>query len=467
MTSTRIDYHVQPGGTLTGKLRVPGDKSISHRAVMLGALAEGETRVTGLLQGEDVLSTLAAFRAMGVRAEGPDDGRLVMHGVGLQGLKAPASELDMGNSGTAMRLMAGILAAQPFDSVLTGDDSLRLRPMNRVVVPLTHMGAVIHAADGGRPPLHIKGGQSLRGIDYVMPMASAQVKSSLLLAGLYATGETRVTEPAPTRDHTERMLRGFGYSVHTDGLRDYKDDSSRRRASGSTATKRGASGVHTHISLSGGGRLLACDIDVPADISSATFFLVGAAITQGSDITLQHVGINPTRIGVLNILARMGATVELQNRHEVGGEPVADIRVIGGPLHGIAIPQDQVPLAIDEFPALFIAAACAEGETLLTGAEELRVKESDRIAVMATGLRALGIDARETPDGLVIQGGRLQGGTVDSHGDHRIAMAFAMAALRAAGPIRVRDCRNVATSFPDFVALAQAAGLRLRVETGA
>ena len=479
MTSTRIDYHVQPGGTLAGKLRVPGDKSISHRAVMLGALAEGETRVTGLLQGEDVLSTLAAFRAMGVRAEGPDDGRLVIHGVGLQGLKAPVGELDMGNSGTAMRLMAGILAGQKFDSALTGDDSLRLRPMNRVAVPLASMGALIQTADGGRPPLRIKGGQSLHGIDYVMPMASAQVKSSLLLAGLYATGETRVTEPAPTRDHTERMLRGFGYSVsvHTDGLHDYINDSSRRGASGRTTTKRWASGrtttkrwaseAYTHISLSGGGRLQACEIDVPADISSATFFLVGAAITPGADITLQHVGVNPTRIGVLNILARMGATVELHNQREVGSEPVADIRVIGGRLRGIAIPEDQVPLAIDEFPALFVAAACAEGETVLTGAEELRVKESDRIAVMATGLRALGIDARETADGMIIQGGHLQGGTVDSHGDHRIAMAFAMAALRAQGPIVVRDCRNVATSFPDFVTLAQVAGLRLRVETGA
>ncbi len=439
MTSTRIDYRVQPGGTLAGSVRVPGDKSISHRSVMLGALAEGVTHVTGLLQGEDVLATLAAFRAMGVRAEGPDDGRLVIHGVGLHGLKAPAGELDMGNSGTAMRLMAGILAGQTFDSALTGDDSLRLRPMNRVAVPLASMGAVIHTADGGRPPLRIKGGQRLHAIDYVMPMASAQVKSSLLLAGLYATGETRVTEPAPTRDHTERMLRGFGYAVHTDGPR---------------------------ISLSGGGRLQACDIDVPADISSATFFLVGAAITQGSDITLQHVGVNPTRIGVLNILTRMGAQVELQNRREVGGEPVADIRVKGGPLKGISIPEDQVPLAIDEFPALFIAAACAVGETLLTGAAELRVKESDRIAVMATGLRALGIDARETPDGMVIQGGRLQGGEVDSHGDHRIAMAFAIAALRASGPILVRDCRNVATSFPDFVPLATAAGLKLHVENG-
>ena len=439
MSSTRINYHVQPGGTLAGRLRVPGDKSISHRCVMLGALAQGVTEVSGLLEGEDVLSTLAAFRAMGVRAEGPHGGRLTLHGVGLHGLKKPAAVLDMGNSGTAMRLMAGILAGQMFDTELSGDDSLRKRPMGRVSTPLTAMGAAIHTAAGGRPPLRISGGQTLHAIDYTMPMASAQVKSALLLAGLYAEGETVVTEPAPTRDHTERMLRGFGYAVHTAGAR---------------------------IRVRGGGTLRACSIDVPADISSAAFFLVGAAITPGAEVVLEHVGINPTRIGVLNILERMGATLAVQNRRDAGGEPVADIHVRGGRLHGIAIPTDQVPLAIDEFPALFIAAACAEGETLLTGAEELRVNESDRIAVMAAGLRQLGIEARETPDGMVIQGGRLHGGEVDSHGDHRIAMAFAMAALRADGPIRIHDCKNVATSFPDFVAMAARAGLKISVVPG-
>ena len=439
MSSTRIHYHVQAGGTLTGRLRVPGDKSISHRCVMLGALAQGVTEVTGLLEGEDVLSTLAAFRAMGVRAEGPAHGRLAVHGVGLHGLKKPAAMLDMGNSGTAMRLMAGILAGQSFDSELSGDDSLRKRPMGRVATPLTAMGAVIHTAEGGRPPLRIIGGQTLHAIDYTMPMASAQVKSALLLAGLYAQGDTVVTEPAPTRDHTERMLRGFGYAVHTIGGR---------------------------IQVRGGGTLRACAMDVPADISSAAFFLVGAAITPGAEVVLEHVGINPTRIGVLNILERMGATVVIQNRRDAGGEPVADIHVRGGRLRGIVIPSDQVPLAIDEFPALFIAAAAASGETVLTGAEELRVKESDRIAVMATGLRQLGIDARETPDGMVIQGGRLRGGEVDSHGDHRIAMAFAMAALRADGPIRIHDCKNVATSFPDFVALAARAGLKISATPG-
>ncbi len=434
-----VDYVVQSGGKLTGRLRVPGDKSISHRSVMLGSLAEGTTRVTGLLEGEDVLSTLGAFRAMGVPAEGPDRGRLVVHGVGLRGLKAPAHPLDMGNSGTAMRLMAGILAGQAFDSELIGDESLSQRPMKRVADPLGAMGAVIATADGGRPPLRIKGGQKLRAIDYRMPMASAQVKSCLLLAGLYADGETAVTEPAPTRDHTERMLRGFGYMVETAGPR---------------------------ISLRGGGRLKACDIDVPADISSATFFLVGASIAPGSDVVLEHVGINPTRIGVINILKLMGANLELQNPREVGGEPVADIRVRAAPLRGVRIPEDQVPLAIDEFPALFIAAACASGETTLTGAHELRVKESDRIAVMARGLQRLGIEARETPDGIVIRGGSLRGGDVDSHGDHRIAMSFAMAALRASGPVTVRDCKNVDTSFPGFVELARRAGLGVNSRSG-
>lgn len=432
-----IDYIAQPGGKLTGRMRVPGDKSISHRSVMLGSLARGTTRVTGLLEGEDVLSTLEAFRAMGVQAEGPDHGQLVIHGAGLHGLKTPARPLDMGNSGTAMRLMAGILAGQPFDSELIGDASLSRRPMGRVIDPLRAMNASIASSEGGRPPLRIKGGRKLRGIDYRLPMASAQVKSCLLFAGLYADGETAVTEPAPTRDHTERMLRGFGYAVQTrDG----------------------------RISLRGGGKLTACDIDVPADISSATFFLVGAGIAPGSDLTLEHVGINPTRIGVLNILRLMGANLELLNPREVGGEPVADIRVQAAPLRGIRIPEDQVPLAIDEFPALFIAAACAQGETVLTGAHELRVKESDRIGAMAGGLKRLGVDARETPDGIVIQGGRLRGGEVDSHGDHRVAMAFAISGLAASGPITVRDCKNVDTSFPGFVGLAAQAGLSIKVK---
>ncbi len=432
-----IDYTVKPDGRLTGTVRVPGDKSISHRAVMLGALAEGTTHITGLLEGEDVLCTLGAFRAMGVLAEGPEAGRLTIQGVGLRGLRPPAQPLDMGNSGTAMRLMTGILAGQAFDSTLVGDASLSQRPMQRVAEPLSRMGARIETHAGGRPPLTVKGGQALCGIEYPMPVASAQVKSALLLAGLYATGETCVTEPAPTRDHTERMLQGFGYAVGVDGAR---------------------------RCVRGGGRLTACDIDVPADISSATFFLVGAAIAPGSDLTLEHVGINPTRVGVINILKLMGADISILNTREVGGEPVADIRVRHANLKGIAIPRAQVPLAIDEFPALFIAAAVASGETVLTGAEELRVKESDRIAVMAQGLKAFGVNARETPDGIVIRGGALRGGTVDSHGDHRIAMAFAIAGLRADGPVTVRDCKNVNTSFPGFADLARRAGLGIEVK---
>ncbi len=432
----RMDYRVAPGGAFTGRLRVAGDKSISHRAVMLGALADGVTQVTGLLEGEDVLCTLAAFRAMGVMARGPEQGRLTIQGAGLHGLRPPAQPLDMGNSGTAMRLMAGILAGQAFDSVLIGDESLSKRPMKRVSGPLGQMGARIDTDEGGRPPLRIHGRQKLRGIHYKMPMASAQVKSSLLLAGLYAEGETVVTEPAPTRDHTERMLRGFGYDVRVEG---------------------------GTVRVRGGGKLTACNIDVPADISSATFFLVGAAISPGSDLVLEHVGINPTRIGVINILRLMGADLVIEHAREVGGEPVADLHIRGGRLRGIRIPEDQVPLAIDEFPALFIAAACADGETTLSGAHELRVKESDRIAVMAAGLKRLGIEARETPDGMVIHGGRLAGGEVDSHGDHRIAMAFAVAGLRASGPITIHDCENVATSFPDFPRLARTAGLKLEV----
>ena len=435
----RIDYKVRPGGLLKGQLRVAGDKSISHRSVMLGALADGVTHVTGLLEGEDVLCTLGAFRTMGVQAKGPEQGRLTIHGVGLHGLRPPTQALDMGNSGTAMRLLAGILAGQSFESVLVGDASLSKRPMKRVSDPLGKMGARIDTTEGGRPPLHIHGGQKLHGIDYNMPMASAQVKSSLLFAGLYAEGETTVTEPAPTRDHTERMLRGFGYAVQTEGAR---------------------------ARVRGGGKLKACDIDVPADISSATFFLVGAAIAPGSELLLEHVGINPTRIGVINILKLMGADLAVENEREVGGEPVADLRIRGSRLKGIRIPEDQVPLAIDEFPAIFIAAACAEGETVLTGAHELRVKESDRIAVMAAGLKNLSIAAQETPDGIIIQGGKLNGGVVDSHGDHRIAMAFAMSALRGNGIVTIRDCKNVATSFPDFVELAKRAGLAIEVTAG-
>ena len=402
---------------------------------MLGALADGVTHVSGFLEGEDSLATLKAFAAMGVRIEGPDEGNVMIQGVGLRGLKAPPGPLDLGNSGTSMRLLSGLLAGQTFDVELIGDSSLMGRPMRRVTEPLGRMGARIDTTAGGTAPLRIHGGQTLRGINYAMPMASAQVKSSLLLAGLYAGGRTCVSEPAPTRDHTERMLVGMGYPVNRDG---------------------------DWICLDGGGRLKATDIDVPADISSAAFFLVGASIAPGSELVLEHVGVNPTRTGVLDILKRMGADIRIERQRECGGEPVADLVVRSAELEGIEIPPELVPLAIDEFPVLFVAAACARGTTLLTGAEELRVKESDRIQVMADGLQRLGIDARPTPDGLVIQGGQLRGGSVDSHGDHRIAMAFAMAALRATGPIEIEDCANVNTSFPGFVALASRCGLGIR-----
>lgn len=437
MSDGNTQFRLQPGGKLTGTLRVPGDKSISHRSIMLGSIAEGVTRVSGFLSGEDNLATLRAFRALGVQIDGPQEGSVTIHGVGMRGLKQPAGAIDLGNSGTSMRLLTGLFGAQAFDCTLTGDKSLSTRPMRRVTDPLQQMGADISTTGQGTPPVKIKGGQRLHGIDYVMPVASAQVKSSLLLAGLYANGQTCVTEPAPTRDHTERMLRGFGYPVQTEANK---------------------------ICLTGGGSLTACDIDVPADISSAAFFMVGASIATGSDITLTHVGINPTRIGVVNILQQMGASIEIRNERRVGGEPVADLQVRSSELKGIRIPVEQVPLAIDEFPAIFIAAACAEGETILTGARELRVKESDRIASMADGLVTLGIDARATDDGIIIRGGQLTEGVVESHGDHRIAMSFAMAALRAEGDIVINDCANVNTSFPGFAELANQMGLTIHAE---
>lgn len=440
MTSlAKLLFSVQPGGRLNGRLRVPGDKSISHRCVMLGSLAEGTTRVSGFLQGEDSLATLRAFRRMGVRIDGPDQGRLIIQGVGMRGLKAPDGPLDLGNSGTSMRLLAGLLAGQSFGVTLSGDRSLSSRPMRRVTAPLSQMGARVAGSGQGTAPLVIQPVDGLQGIDYAMPVASAQVKSCLLLAGLYASGTTCVTEPAPTRDHTERMLQGFGYPLQREDGR---------------------------ICLTGGGSLRACDVDVPADISSAAFFLVAASIAEGSDLLLEHVGMNPTRDGVVNILRLMGADIEVRNRRLAGGEPVADLHVRSAPLKGIRIPESQVPLAIDEFPALFVAAACAEGETLLSGAEELRVKESDRIQVMADGLTALGIDARPTADGMLVRGGSLGGGRVDSHGDHRIAMAFAVAALRAREEVVIEDCDNVNTSFPDFVQLAAGAGLRVTESRG-
>jgi len=428
-------FTITPGSTLNGAIRVPGDKSISHRSIMLGSLANGETEITGFLQGEDSLHTLAAFRAMGVSIDHDGKGNVLVRGRGLHSLTAPADTLYLGNSGTAMRLMTGVLSGQTFSSVVSGDESLNGRPMGRIVKPLARMGASIESAEEHRPPLRIHG-SSLTGAEYTMPIASAQVKSCLLLAGLYASGETRVYEPGVTRDHTERMLRGFGYAVETgDGF----------------------------AALSGGGELTATRIDVPGDISSAAFFLVGASIAEDADITLQHVGLNPTRTGVIDVLRLMGASIELLNEKEVGGEPVADIRVRSAPLRGISVPKELVPLAIDEFPALFVAAACAEGETVVQGAEELRVKESDRIQAMVDGLQRLGANIEGTPDGAVIRGGSLDGGQIDSLGDHRIAMAFAMAGLRSKNTLVITDCENVDTSFPGFAELVGSVGLPIVV----
>lgn len=434
---SQIDYIVKSGGTLTGEFRVPGDKSISHRSIMFGSIADGTTHVTGFLQGEDSLNTLRAFRAMGVEIDGPNDkGEVTIHGVGIDGLKAPSHDIDLGNSGTSIRLMSGLLSGQSFDVVLSGDRSLSNRPMKRVTDPLELMGAQVDTDEGGRPPLKINGGANIQGIDYAMPMASAQVKSCVLLAGMYAKGKTCVTEPATTRDHTERMLNAFGYAVETNANK---------------------------MCIEGGGRLTACDIDVPADISSAAFYMVGASIAENSDITLQHVGVNPTRTGIIDILKLMGANIELLNQRIVGGEPVADIRIKSAKLKGIDVPEHLVPLAIDEFPVLFVAAACAQGKTVVTGAEELRVKESDRIQVMADGLQAIGVDAQPTADGMIINGGSIKGGQVHSRDDHRIAMAFTMAALRSDSDIIIEDCENVSTSFPDFIGIANRAGINVSI----
>ena len=446
-TQVTQQFTIQPGNkNFQGKFTVPGDKSVSHRSIMFGAIAEGTTHVTGFLEGEDALATLQAFRDMGVSIEGPKNGEVTIHGVGMQGLKAPKSALYMGNSGTSMRLLSGMLSAQAFDTVMTGDASLSKRPMERIAKPLRLMGAQIQSTgERGTPPISISGGQALQGVHYDLPMASAQVKSGILLAGLWANGETSVTEPEPTRDHTERMLRAFGYEVKTEGNR---------------------------ISLQGGGKLIGTEIQVPSDISSAAFFMVGAAITQNADVTLEAVGINPTRTGIIEILKQMGADITVQNERIAGGEPIADIRIQGTrTLKGIHIPEDQVPLAIDEFPALFIAAACAEGQTVLTGAAELRVKESDRIQVMADGLKTMGIDCTPTDDGIIIEGkgqsgewgAIFTGGEIESHHDHRIAMSFSMAGLRTSGAIKIVGTETVATSFPTFTELASTAGLAIQV----
>jgi len=432
-----INYCVSHGGKLSGRFSVPGDKSISHRALMLSAIAEGQSRITGFLEGEDTLATMAAFKAMGVEIQHDSDNEVIVEGVGKGGLSKPETALDMGNSGTSVRLLSGLLGGLGVECELTGDQSLMSRPMRRIVDPLQKMHAQITCSEEGTLPIHIKSGASLTAIDFEMPVASAQLKSSVLLAGLSAKGRTCIHEPVATRDHTERMLRQFGYQVE---------------CSGKT------------IALEGGGTLQGTAISVPADISSAAFFIVGACIAYGSDITIENVGINPNRDAVIHILREMGADITLLNEKVVSGEPVADIRVRSAELHGIDIPESKVPAAIDEFPAIMVAAACAKGETRLTGAGELRVKESDRITAITQGLQTLGINVDEQADGMMVTGGTITGGEINSFTDHRIAMAFSIAGLNSTAPITIKDCVNVETSFPGFVDVAKKAGLDLLVE---
>ncbi|WP_447734333.1 3-phosphoshikimate 1-carboxyvinyltransferase [Rhodanobacter soli] len=431
--NVRLDWSSRPGRPLHGNVRVPGDKSVSHRALMLAAIAEGESRIRGFLEGEDTRATAAVLAQLGVRIDTPSAGERVVHGVGLHGLRGTAQSLDCGNAGTGMRLLTGLLAGQAFDSTLVGDASLSKRPMRRVTDPLALMGARIDTHDG-LPPLHVHGGQPLQGIRYELPVASAQVKSALLLAGLYAAGETEVVEPHPTRDYTERMLAAFGWPIAF---------------------------APGRAKLGGGHVLHATDVEVPADFSSAAFFLVAASIVPGAELRLPAVGLNPRRTGLLQALRLMGADITVEHEREAGGEPVGDLVVRHAPLHGVELPEALVPDMIDEFPALFIAAAVAGGTTVIRGAAELRVKESDRIATMASGLRTLGAAIEETPDGAIIHGGRLGGGTVESHLDHRIAMSFAVAGLVATGPVRINDCSHVATSFPGFLELANGCGFAL------
>lgn len=434
----RRDYLVEPTTRVLGGLRVPGDKSISHRSLMLSGLADGRSEVSGFLASEDCLATLHAMQALGVAIERPSHTQVVVHGVGLRGLHGAGHALDMGNAGTAMRLFTGLLAAQDFSSTLVGDASLMKRPMERVAKPLREMGAEVRTR-GGTPPVEITGGRRLRGIDYAMPVASAQVKSAILLAGLFADGVTIVTSPAICRDHSERMLQGCGVQVETSGLK---------------------------TTLLPPRRLEPLELTVPGDFSSAAFFIVAALLgaAQGG-LWIENVGLNPTRTGLLDILKRMGGRIDIVNERRSGAEPVADLCVHASALSGVDVPKELVPLAIDEFPVLFIAAACAAGTTVVTGAEELRVKESDRIAAMSAGFSALGVVHEVLPDGMRIEG-RGHGpafarGRIDSHGDHRIAMAFVMASLRAAGPIHIENVANVATSFPGFPALAGSVGFHV------
>ncbi len=429
-------FKVTPANVADASISVPGDKSVSHRALLLGSIASGRTEVSGFLAGDDCLATLAAMKTLGVDIQQPSATEMSIEGVGLHGLQAATKDLDLGNSGTAMRLMAGLLSGQPFDSVLSGDESLNSRPMGRVVEPLQQMGANISSREN-RPPLTILRVDKLRSINYTLPVASAQVKSAVLLAGLYATGITCVTEPAITRDHTERMLRSMGVTV--------------------TVT-------NGRISIAGGQSLRGCQIQVPADLSSASFVILAVVLADNADVLIKNVGVNPTRTGVIEILQGMGAEISFENPQRFGEEPTADIRVRSSRLQGGTVNPDLVSLAIDEFPVLFVAAAAASGKTVFSGLGELRVKESDRIAAMAAGLRILGIEVDESEDGAVVQGGRFGGGTVQSHGDHRVAMSLAVAGSIATDDVIVENVAAVQTSFPGFQDCMAAIGADIRLE---
>jgi len=433
-----MHYRIQPSTINDAVVAIPGDKSISHRAIMLGSIAEGQTSVSGFLAGDDCLATMAAFRQMGVGIEQSTPTDLEIHGVGLHGLQAPAMDIDLGNSGTAMRLLAGVMAGQKFAAILTGDESLTERPMQRIITPLSQMGAVIESRKG-KPPLTIRGNENLRSIDYELPMASAQVKSAILLAGLYAEGHTTVSEPAPTRDHTERMLRAMGVEIDA---------------------------TNGRISLDGQQSLHGCPIHVPGDLSSAAFVMLAALLANNAEVLIRNVGVNPTRSGVIDVLQAMGAKISLENPRVLGEEPATDIRVHSSELHGIVVDPALVSLAIDEFPVLFVAAAAANGTTVFSGLAELRVKESDRIAAMSDGLRALGIEVEESEDGAIVHGGRFMTGEVQSCGDHRVAMSLAAAATISEGPVTVHDVDTVETSFPGFVGCLQDIGVEIACGTG-
>lgn len=423
----------EPVSGIAGRLRVPGDKSISHRALMLGAIAESPVRVTGFLAGADCIATRRALEQMGAEIEDLPEGELLIHGSGPGGLRAPEVPLDLGNSGTGIRLLAGLLAGLSVDAVLTGDASLRARPMERVARPLRLMGADLDTSDGC-PPIRLHGGAVLHGIDYELPVPSAQVKSAILLAALSAQGETRISQPAVSRDHTERMLAAMGAPIAFD---------------------------EAQVSLEGPCRLRGGTIHVPGDFSSAAFFLVAGLLKATDGLLVEGVGINPTRVGLLRMLEAMGGDIALLNPRQLGGEPTADIRVRRSRLRAIDVAPEWVPLAIDEFPAFFVAASLADGITRVRGAEELRVKESDRIEAMAQALTAVGVTVEPRPDGMLVHGGKIRGGRVDSHGDHRVAMAMAVAGSVSAEAIVIENTENVGTSFPGFATAARSVGMRV------